>query len=108
MYKNNWPNSKIRLPEIIKFYFNKRNNIDEKEELVFIENRIIVPKTMRSIILSKLYNSHLGTVETKNPARMLFYCSNMNNEIENVIAKCRVCETQLQKLYTTNGNRRTT
>jgi len=88
MYKRGWPNSKTKVPEIIKFYFNQRNNIYVEEELVFLENRIIVPKTMRSIILSKLHDSHLGIVETKGRARMLFYWPNMNDEIENVIAKC--------------------
>lgn len=65
MYKNNWPNSKIKVPEIIHFYFNQRNNIYEEEKLVFLENHIIVPKTMRSIILRKLHNWHLGIVKTE-------------------------------------------
>jgi len=44
MYKNGWPNSKTKVPEIIQFFFNQSNNIYVEEELVFLENRIIVPR----------------------------------------------------------------
>lgn len=110
MYTNGWPNSKTKVPEIIKFYFNQRNNIYVEEELVFLENRIIVPKTMRAIILSKLHESHLGIVKTKGRARMLFYWPNMNNDVENLIAKCRVREKFSYKncKQPMIGNRRTT
>lgn len=42
MYMNGWPNSKTKVPDSIKFYFNQRNNIYVEDELVFLENRIIV------------------------------------------------------------------
>jgi len=80
------------VPDNIKFYFNKRNNIYVENDLVFLENRIMVPKTMEKLILSKLHDSHLGIVKTKSRAKMLFYWPNMNNEIEDLITKCKVCE----------------
>jgi len=42
----------------------------------------MVPKTTRAIILSKLNDSHLGTVKTKSRATILFYWANMDIETE--------------------------
>lgn len=87
-----WPNSKTKVPENTKYYFNKRNNIYVENELVFLENRIMVPKTIRLIILSKLRDSNLGMVKTKSRATLLIYWPNMDIEIEELITKCKVCE----------------
>lgn len=59
---------------------------------MILENRIMVLRTMKAIILSKLHNSHLEMVKAKSRANFLFYWPNMDIEIEELITKCKVCE----------------
>jgi hypothetical protein len=91
-YKNGWPNDKSKIPEDIRFYFKHRNDIFVENGLVFMGDRLIVPKSLRSEMLVVLHEAHFGIVKTKRRAKELLYWPNMMNEIENYIGCCSLCE----------------
>lgn len=55
-------------------------------------DRIIVPKNLRQLILERLHEAHIGITKTKMRARSIVYWPGIDNDIENYITNCRVCE----------------
>lgn len=52
----------------------------------------MVPVNLRNKMLNKLHESHFGITKTISRAKSLFYWPNMEQDIENTVIKCRICE----------------
>ena len=46
---------------------------------------------MRADVLERLHNAHQGMDRTKRRARQSCYWPGMNNQIENIVNKCKEC-----------------
>lgn len=90
--KLGWPKNKSKVNETIKFYWSKQNNIFLENNLLFFDNRIMVPSSMRIKMLNLIHESHFGINKTVKRAKSLLYWPNMAQDIENVIVKCKICE----------------
>ncbi|XP_055910817.1 uncharacterized protein K02A2.6-like [Eupeodes corollae] len=87
-----WPNSKNKLPDHMKFYWNIKDKICFEDGLVFYEDRIFVPKTLKNETLKALHENHFGITKTISRAKTLFYWPTMAQDIENMIYRCPICE----------------
>lgn len=87
-----WPSRKKDVFENCKFYWKFKNDLLLDDNLVFLNDRIIVPLSMRSDILNLLHKSHLGIEKTKQRARSLVYWPGMNSDIEDKIGNCSTCQ----------------
>lgn len=65
--------------------------------MIFLNERVIVPITLRENILSQLHASHLGIEKTKKRARTIVYWPGIDESIENMIAKCSTCQKYRSK-----------
>ena len=63
-----------------------------ENDLLWYNNRIIVPRANRSKILQLLHVGHCGYHKTMELARMYYYWPGMNNEIRHVIEGCDECQ----------------
>ena len=63
-----------------------------ENDLLWYNNRIIVPRACRNKILQLLHVGHCGIEKTKELARMYYYWPGMNNEIRHVIEGCEECQ----------------
>lgn len=86
-----WPD-KNRLEANVIQYFGIRNDLIIDNEILYFGNRIIVPHTLRKVMLNLLHESHQGITKTRLRAKLLFYWPGMMNEIEQLVGKCKVCE----------------
>lgn len=91
-YKTGWPSEKKHLPENIKLYWKFKNNIFVDNGLVYLGDRIMVPKSLRQEMLETLHESHIGITKTKMRARQILYWPGIDTDIENFIASCKICE----------------
>ena len=57
--------------------------------------RLLIPVKMRSKVLTQLHESHQGSVRTKQQARLVVYWPGMDNDIDEVILKCKQCQEKL-------------
>lgn len=87
---NGWPIKK-KIPDALQFYWKLRNDIYLQDEIIFYNERIIVPTSMRSEILSKLHQ-HLGIEKTKARGRSLVFWPRITQAIENKISGCEICQ----------------
>ena len=60
--------------------------------IIVFRGRIVIPKTMREEILSRLHSSHLGIVRTKQRARQTVYWPQITANIEDAVRRCERCQ----------------
>ena len=92
-----WPEDRRQCPEGAKKYWNYREEISVYDNVLFKSDRIIVPISMRKEMLNVIHDSHLGNEKCKRRARDVLFWPSMNQHIEDVVAKCRICNEHRMK-----------
>jgi hypothetical protein len=83
---NGWPTN------ILKPYWTFRDEITTEDGIAMKGQRIIIPHSMQSMILSKLHAGHQGSEKTELRARTSVYWRGMNSDIENSCKSCNTCQ----------------
>ena len=86
-----WPNQKSGCPDVVKPYYENRDDINIDEDLLFLNKRLIIPTAKREEVLKQLHCAHQGIVACKRQARESVYWPGMTLEIEAMIKKCEIC-----------------
>ena len=60
--KSGWP---VTLPDLVKPYFSRREELSIEEGCVLWGVRVIVPRKLQSEILTMLHEGHVGMVKMK-------------------------------------------
>lgn len=95
--KSGWPNNKKNCPENLRYYYRLKDDIFIDDDLLFYNDRLIIPTKMREEIINKLHEPHFGITKTIQRAANSVYWPNINNEIENLINNCTVCQMNASK-----------
>ena len=91
-YKDGWPlNSKDVVNEC-RPYWKLRHDISESDGLLFVGHKLLVPTSMRRKMLECIHESHQGIVKCKSRARSVLYWPGMSQQIEDLVARCEICE----------------
>ncbi|KAK9687429.1 Integrase zinc binding domain [Popillia japonica] len=88
--RQSWPNNR-KLAGEAAHYYKMRNDIFLENNLVYYNNRLIVPTKLREFYLKTLHETHIGIVKTKEKARNLLYWPGIMANIESMISNCHVC-----------------
>ncbi len=92
-----WPESKTQLLEDTKPYWNFREQLDVIDGLVYKEQKLVIPPSMRNYALECIHTSHMGIVKCKLRARESCYWPGMNQQIEQMIQNCQECQENCRK-----------
>lgn len=84
-----WPTD---VPEIIRGYWNHRDQLVIEDGVVFLGNRLVIPKILRPNVLSQIHEGHLGIEMSKKRAREVVFWPGMNAQIEQKIRLCNTCQ----------------
>lgn len=95
--RDGWPNNKNNCPESIRYYYKLKNDILLDDNILFFNDRIIIPKTMRKMITDKLHEPHFGINKTLQRAKSSVFWPNISNEIEQTVTHCRTCQENAPK-----------
>lgn len=68
-----------------------RSQLDNFDDVLLCESRVIVPAALRPAVLKMLHEHHLGVVRSKQLARKYFYWPGLNNELEKMVRACKTC-----------------
>lgn len=90
--KHGWPDNKTKCAESLRYYYKLRENILLEDEILFYNERIIVPASMRRAILEKLHEPHFGINKTQKRAKESVFWPSICNEIEQVVSQCHICQ----------------
>ena len=91
--ENGWPRYKKKVHPSIRSYWTMRNELYVAEDLIFKGEKLVIPTSLRSEMLDKVHEGHLGMDKCKSRARSILYWPGMTSDIETLIAKCSVCAT---------------
>lgn len=86
-----WPDTKEQVPLTVRDYWNFRKELTLHNGVLFKNQRIIIPHSLRSEMLARLHSSHLGIEAGLRKARDRIYWPNMTTHIKEAVAKCEVC-----------------
>ncbi|KAK3909798.1 hypothetical protein KUF71_019807 [Frankliniella fusca] len=91
-YQRGWPLSKKNIVPDSMPYWNLRNDLFVEDGLVILEDKVVVPPAIRAKVLTSLHAAHQGVEKTKARARQVVYWPGITNDIQTLVASCRVCE----------------
>ena len=86
-----WPESREETPIAIRDYWNYREEITLHNGILFKNQRVIIPKAMRSEILSRVHSSHQGIGSCLRKAKDIVFWPGMNVAIKEMVTSCSVC-----------------
>ncbi|UYV63181.1 hypothetical protein LAZ67_2003366 [Cordylochernes scorpioides] len=69
-------------------------------EILFKNDKVVVPKSLQLEVLKDLHSTHLGIVKMKQLARRYCTWKNIDKDIENLVKSCKDClstQNNLQK-----------
>ena len=84
---NGWPDNKSNVPSELRPYYSLRSEITVANGLLFKNDRIIVPTSMRKEMKEHIHEGHLGQEKCKARARQVVFWPGMNAEIIEMVAK---------------------
>ena len=76
-----------------RLYNNVWDSLSSEHNMLFLDNRIVIPQSMRAKIVDKLHMSHAGHTKTLQLARSMYYWPGMTNQIKQHIDSCPPCQT---------------
>lgn len=74
-----------------------KNDITLEDGLLFYNERVIIPKSMRKLIIQQLHEPHFGITKTIERAKSSVYWPNINKDIEDITTRCRICQENAPK-----------
>ena len=66
--------------------------MSENDGVMMKGDRIVIPATLRSEMLARVHDSHLGIEKCRRRARDIMFWPQMNEQINEMISKCDICQ----------------
>ena len=92
---NGFPAHRHQLPESCKQFWAIKEHLSIDDGLIVYGSQLLIPRTMRPKVLADLHEAHQGIVRTKQWARLTVYWPGIDNDIENIITACQLCQDHL-------------
>ena len=86
-----FPDTSKKLSSRAELYWPVRHLLSQDNDLILKGGRIVIPKAMRSEMIQKAHQGNQGITKTKSRARELIWWPGMNQQLEQVVAKCTTC-----------------
>ncbi|EPB74958.1 hypothetical protein ANCCEY_05934 [Ancylostoma ceylanicum] len=61
-----------------------------------LNDRVVVPETLRTVVLEELHTGHPGIVRMKSLARSYVYWPNIDEDCERTVQSCTECQLQFK------------
>ncbi|GBN74205.1 hypothetical protein AVEN_207695-1 [Araneus ventricosus] len=87
-----WPKCYKKVDNSVKLYYKVKNDLYINEGLLFMNEKFIVPYSLRRDMLQLIDEAHFGIEKCKRRAREIMFWPGMNSDIENEVSQCGICE----------------
>ena len=92
-----WPENRSQLHTKVQDFWNYRDELSVYDDIIYKGERIVIPSSMRSEMLDRIHESHLGIEKSRSRARDILFWPRMSQDIEELISKCSVCQEHRNK-----------
>ncbi|KAJ8387828.1 hypothetical protein AAFF_G00149770 [Aldrovandia affinis] len=86
-----WPDVKEEAPLIAREYRPFRDAISVQNGVLFRGQKVIIPKSLRPEMLTRIHSSHIGGEACYRHAQETLYWPNMHTEIKDFVSTCSTC-----------------
>ena len=86
-----WPNDKSAVPELAQPYWSIRHELTVHDGLLFKQDRVVIPSSLRESLLRKLHAAHRGSEFTLRHARNCVFWPGLNHQITDICQSCTTC-----------------
>lgn len=89
-----WPSADL-VDDSLSKYFECRNRLSVRDGIVLYDRRIAVPYALRSEMLMRIHDGHLGVSKSRERAKQAIWWPGMSTEIKQTVAECEFCQERL-------------
>jgi hypothetical protein len=89
--QHGWPD-RDKVPPSVGVYHGVRDELAIMDGLVFRGLRLIIPKSLRKVIMADIHLGHQGVDSSLRHARESVYWPGMTNDIRDFILRCETCK----------------
>lgn len=89
--KNSWPEKAKSYRGRLKEYYNVRERLSTREDLVMYDERIVIPDNMCEEIVQRLHVGHQGIERTMRRAKDSVWWPRLRRDVEHYAKNCREC-----------------
>ena len=93
---NGWTATDTLSPEFQPFQ-RRKLELSIQDGCLLWGSRVLVPPKLRDRVLQELHNSHPGSSRMRSLARQYTWWPGMDQDIENMVKKCKVCQVTHHK-----------
>ena len=86
-----WPEETRECTAKTREYWNVRAELTVIDGIIYKGQKILIPKSMRRLMLEKVHEGHLGMEKCKQRARSVMFWPRMNSDIDNTVKDCFTC-----------------
>ncbi|XP_054290024.1 uncharacterized protein K02A2.6-like [Macrosteles quadrilineatus] len=90
--EHGWPEHKQNCDDKAHPFWEKRYQLHLYDDLIYMEDRLVIPSELRPDMLRQLHASHQGINSCQNRAQMAWYWPGMMRDIKNTVDQCTTCQ----------------
>ncbi|XP_038062613.1 uncharacterized protein K02A2.6-like [Patiria miniata] len=95
--REGWPDLKSQVSANLAPYWNFCEQLTLEEDLIFKNDKVIIPASLTKLMLTKVHQSHQGIEKTKRLARGIMFWPNMSAQITDMVSRCPICSANQHK-----------
>ena len=89
--QDGWPEEVRECSKQTREYWNIRAKLTTVDGIIYKGIKILIPKTMRKMMLAKIHEGHLCMEKCKQITRSVMYWPCINTDIDNTMKNCGTC-----------------
>ena len=86
-----WPSDRRNCPLTVLEYWNHRDELSYKDNIVFKGQKIVIPKSFRQDMTDAVHVGHFGVEKTTRRARDIMFWPSMTKQITDYVLNCQIC-----------------
>ncbi|XP_012936958.1 uncharacterized protein K02A2.6 [Aplysia californica] len=90
--RSGWPKFIQNVRSEARDLYAVSSELSEVSGLLVRGNRIVIPKTMREEMLSRIHDGHLGVSKCRERAKSSIWWPGLSSEIQEVVSRCDHCQ----------------
>ena len=89
-----WPVKRSQIPASLHPYWNFRDELTIEGGILMKNSEVLIPETLKQKYLRQIHQGHQGIEACRSRAREFVFWVNINKEIEELVQKCSLCQSQ--------------
>ena len=86
-----WPADKAQVDELAREYFSYREELSVEDGLLFKNDKLVVPRSMRAGVLDEIHGAHMGESKSLSYARDHIFWPGMSAQVKDRVRSCGIC-----------------